>query len=371
MRALIIHSEARFFGGAEKVLGYYLSGTKGSEIEFAVAAVAGSRVIDLVPAGIPRVPVRDNGNFSVLRLCQQARALLKFRRQFPFDLVHGWAARDWELSALVGGLARRPAIGTLHDHPAASFISGSRRRLMQWIAAIGLHRVVCVSDAVRAACAGESYSAGNLVVVHNGLPQVQFGSRNRATGVCRLGFLGVFSERKGMRGLFAILEELSRLTSLPWELTVAGGPQGTPGEQTLAELRQQYSRAAWWPQVEWCGWVDNPQSFLSTVDILLVPSNDFDPLPTVLLEAGQMGVPAVAAKVGGVAEIVGDGRTGWLFDSGDWSQAARILAGLLADPSALQRAGDEARRRVAEEFGLPKMVAQYRELYSIVCRHGH
>ena len=134
----------------------------------------------------------------------------------------------------------------------------------------------------------------------------------------------------------------------------------------LAELRQQYNQAIWWPQVEWCGWVNNPQSFLSTVDILLVPSNDFDPLPTVLLEAGQMGVPAVAAKVGGVAEILGDGRTGWLFESGNWTQAARILAGLMADLPAVNLAGKEARRRVTEEFGLPKMVAQYRELYSIM-----
>ncbi len=371
MRVLLIHNEVRYFGGAERVLGYYLSGTQGGEDVFTVAAVQGSRVMDLLPAGISCVPISDSGSFSGVRLFQQARALLRLRRQFPFDLVHGWAARDWELSALVGFLAQRPAIGTLHDHPEASFITPARRRLMRGSAVIGLGRVACVSEAVRAACIGAGYPAGKLAVVHNGLPELSDLRDGTLTPGCRLGFLGVFSERKGMRGLFAILDELARITTLPWELNVAGGPQGAPGERLLAELRQQYGQAPWWRRVKWCGWVDNPRSFLSAVDILLVPSNEFDPLPTVLLEAGQLGVPSLAARVGGVAEIVEEGRTGWLFEPGDWVQAARILAGLLANPPAVRLAGDFARRRIGEEFSLPKMVAEYRELYSSILSHGH
>ena len=37
MRVLLIHNEARYFGGAEKVLGYYLSGAKEGDVEFALA----------------------------------------------------------------------------------------------------------------------------------------------------------------------------------------------------------------------------------------------------------------------------------------------------------------------------------------------
>ena len=352
------------------MLGYFLNGLSQSGVEVAVAAVKDSKTARLLPSTVRPVWLEGNEKFSLVRLLRQTRELAKFQAEFPFDVIHGWAARDWELSASVGGLARRPAIGTLHDHPEASFISAARRRLMRWSAAGGLRRVVCVSDAVRAACLEAGYPAKKLTVIHNGLPSVSVVPRNAGSGVCRLGFLGVFSERKGLRGLFAVLEELARLTSLPWELKVAGGAQGSPGDQMMAELRQQYSQAAWWSQVQWCGWVENPRSFLSGVDILLVPSNKFDPLPTVLLEAGQMGVPAIVARVGGVAEIIGDGRTGWLFESGDWAQAAQILAGLVGNPTAVRTAGDAAMWRVAEEFALPKMVAQYRELYTRNRHHG-
>ena len=371
MRVLLIHNEANYFGGAEKVLGYFLAGMADPGCEISVAAVPSSRVMTLIPASMKRAAISENGRFSALRLCQQARTLLNLRRQFAFDLVHGWAARDWELSALVGRLARRPAVGTLHDHPEASFITPARRRLMRWSAAWGLRQVVCVSAAVSAACLRAGYPAGKLAVVHNGLPAVLGAPRTAPAGVCRLAYLGVFSERKGLRGLFAAVAELARLTSLPWELKLAGGPQDGAGEQLLADLRRQYSQASWWQQVHWCGWVEQPQHFLSTVDLLLVPSSEFDPLPTVLLEAGQAGVPTVAARVGGVEEIICDGRTGWLFESGNWAQAARILADLAANPTAVRTAGEEAMRRIAAEFTLTRMVAKYVEIYSNMCGHAY
>ena len=89
------------------------------------------------------------------------------------------------------------------------------------------------------------------------------------------------------------------------------------------------------------------------------------------LEAGQAGVPAVASRVGGVEEIVCDGRTWWLFESGNRAHAARILAGLAANSSAINTAGMEASQRIAGQFALSKMVAKYQELYSSVRRHAH
>lgn len=370
MHVLLIHNEAAYFGGAETMFGYFLQGLAQARVEVTVAAVADSRVARLIPPEMRAIWISDNRRLSPLKALAQACVLRKAWAGARFDLVHGWSAREWGLSALVGFLARRPAMGTLHDHPAASFISPARRRLMRWSAAGGLRQVVCVSEAVRTACVNAGYAAGKLTVVHNGLPELPATPRGAPAEVCRLGYLGVFSERKGMRGLFAVLAELARLTSLPWELRLAGGPQDASGERLWAELRQQYSQASWWCQVTWCGWVEDPQQFLSAVDLLLVPSTDFDPLPTVLIEAGQAGVPAVAARVGGVAEIVSDGRTGWLFEPGNWPEAARILADLTAQPTMVRSAGTEARRTIASEFTLSRMTTKYREAYSRICNQA-
>jgi len=364
MRVLIIHPESRYFAGAETMLGYFLTELVRTDCKVAVAAVRGSRMAGLLPGETVPVWLEPCPAFSPVATWRQAKTLKEFHAEFPFDLVHGWAARDWELTALAGWRCQRPAIGTLHDHPEASFISCKRRRLMRWCARYGLKRIVCVSEAVRTACADSGYPRFKLVVVRNGLRPADASAAPRPSGPFRMGFLGAFSERKGLRTLFQIADALSADSSASWELHVAGGAADETGERLLQDLRSAYAKRPWWPRVQWPGWVKSPQNFLRTLDLLVVPSREFDPFPTVLLEAGLSGLPVLAARVGGVPEIVADGQTGWLFDADKVGPAGQVLSRLMASPELLKCAGQAARERVLREFSASKMVAEYRLLYS-------
>jgi glycosyltransferase involved in cell wall biosynthesis len=369
MRVLIVHQEAQYFAGAEKMLGYFLEGLMRSGADVTVAAVADSRTAGIIPAGLPTCWLPSNARFSPLSFCRQVQALRKAFRTNPFDVIHGWAARDWELTALTARLTRRLALGTLHDHPRASFISQARQRLMFWSASAGLRRVVCVSDAVRRACLEARYRQDQLMVVHNGLPPASAVGRSRKEAAFRLGFLGLFAERKGLKGLFQILTELSAMTDAPWEIALAGDAQDEQGRRLVQELKGRFSNATWWLRVQWCGWVKRPGEFLSSLDLLICPSSEFDPFPTVLLEAGQAGVAVLAARVGGVGEIVEDGRTGWLFEALAWSEAAEKLKQVLESPGLARQAGQAATKRVEEEFTMERMVASYLRIYGDVSRH--
>jgi glycosyltransferase involved in cell wall biosynthesis len=369
MRVLLIHNDDGGFAGAEKVLGYFLEGLAGRQCEAVLAAVRGSKLDEQTPPEIPRLHVSSSRPLSPFKLAGQLLGLHRAHRSTPFDLVHAWAAREWELAALTGALLRRPAVGTLHDHPMAPFLSPSRRKLMRGTARRALKRVICVSNAVRRACAEAGYPPAKLTVIHNGLPDSAL--RRRETGtVLRLGFLGVFSPRKGLRLLFDVLHELARAPMPPWECDIAGAAVDPLGEQLVAEIRARYERAPWWGQVRWLGWVDRPLKFLSGLDVLICPSSEFDPFPTVLLEAGLVGVPVLAADVGGVGEIVEHGRTGLLFPPGNAREAAARLQSLLLDRQALVQAGSEGRQRVRTEFSVERMVNAYLQLYADLARPG-
>ena len=370
MRVLIIHPESQYFAGAETMLGYFLTELVRTHCKVAVAAVRGSRVAGLLPKEAVPVWVEPCPAFSPVAIWRQAATLKKFRAEFAFDVLHGWAARDWELAALAGWRCQRPAIGTLHDHPEASSISAKRRRLMRWCAGYGLKSITCVSGAVQTACANADYPPVKLLVVRNGLPSVDFPATPRVGGPFRIGFLGTFSERKGLRTLFQIADALSADSVASWELHLAGDATDETGQRLLADLRRAYDTRPWWSRVQWLGWVKSPQNFLRTVDLLVVPSSEFDPFPTVLLEAGQCGVPVLASQVGGVPEIVADGQTGWLFEAGKVEQAAQILSRLMTAPECLQGAGQAARERVVRKFSTSKMVAKYRLLYSNLLTNG-
>jgi glycosyltransferase involved in cell wall biosynthesis len=363
MRVLIIHPEAQFFAGAERMLLYFAEAAQ--ELDLTIATVAGSRLDSTLPQHISRIAIPDNRPFSPGAFGAAVRALWKAHRKQPFKVIQAWAARDWELAATLGRLIRVPVVGTLHDHASASFHSRGRRALMRWAVRIGMDRVICVSEAVRRSCLSAGYPAAKLTVIHNGIPLLPVGAPIHSPGhPVRLGFMGVFSERKGMLGLFQTIDALSQVHPEGWELAIAGGTQDSEGELLVRRLEDEFSHKPWWPRVRWVGWVKQPEAFYEQIDLFLCPSSEFDPFPTVLLEAARAGIPVLASDVGGIAEIVEDGKTGWVFPAGHWKAAAERLSGLISDPGCLGVAGGRARERMERCFAAGKMIARYRDLYS-------
>ncbi|MBI3415079.1 MAG: glycosyltransferase family 4 protein [Verrucomicrobia bacterium] len=367
MRLLLIHPEARCFAGAEKLLVDFLAAWPRGEDSITLAVVRGSELDSRAPVDISRLFLPDNHRFSVAALAGQLRAVVREQRHARFDLIHGWSARDWELTALARTCLRVPAVGALHDHPQASFITPKRRRLMRWCVRWGLDRLICVSQAVQSACVEAGYPAAKLAPVLNGIPCPETPLRPMQMGAMRLGFLGAFGERKGLRGLFEMISELARLTMAPWKLVLAGAAQDDEGRRMMEEIRRQYEPSDWWPHVEWRGWVAAPMEFLKEIDLLICPSSQFEPFGLVLCEAGLARIPVLATRVGGIPEIVRHAGTGWLIEPGDWSGGARILAEALRQPERCRDFGEAGNARVRQLFTIEKMVVQYRELYSKVC----
>lgn len=363
MRLLVVHGETVFCAGAQKMLGYFAEGAKAAGIDLAIACTPNPKLSELLPAGTPTLPLPINQQFSATGLLRQALAVRRLAREGGHQGLLGWTARDWECTALARFLSRRPGLGLLHDHPLAPHISGGRRRLMRACARSGLDAVLCVSGAVAEACAAAGYPRPRLRVVRNGIPHAPSPPPPQPGVRPRLGYLGIFSERKGLRLLFRMLDRLGQVQPEGWDFALAGGAQDDEGRALVDELRATYASRPWWPRLQWVGWVRQPLDFVRTVDLLVVPSSQFDPFPTVLLEAGSAARPVLAARVGGVPEIVEDGITGWIFNPDDPEGAGEHLARLVSAPTSLAAAGAAAAARVRREFDVATMAAGYLEAF--------
>ena len=104
---------------------------------------------------------------------------------------------------------------------------------------------------------------------------------------------------------------------------------------------------------------------LAAADLFLLPSRQ-EAFGLAALEAMACGVPVVAARTGGLPEVVEHGRTGYLLPPGDVDGMARCALELLQDPerhAAFSRAAAEAaHRRFAAETVVPRYEALYRRL---------
>lgn len=75
------------------------------------------------------------------------------------------------------------------------------------------------------------------------------------------------------------------------------------------------------------------------------------------------GRPVIASRVGGLPEMVEDGRTGLLVPPGDARAVAEALRRMLPDPAAARRMGAAARARFLDQFHVDRMVEQTALIY--------
>jgi glycosyltransferase involved in cell wall biosynthesis len=118
-------------------------------------------------------------------------------------------------------------------------------------------------------------------------------------------------------------------------------------------------------QVHLLGAVEDVRPVLRRADVVWVPSRR-DGGWNVALEAMALGRPVVAARLPGLAELVGEGETGALVAPGDKIGLARQTRLLLDDADRRRRCGEAGRERVRERFAVAGFVRRYLDLYAAV-----
>lgn len=149
-------------------------------------------------------------------------------------------------------------------------------------------------------------------------------------------------------------------------LVLAGeGPERPNLERAAMELGVRDA-------VDFRGWID-PDQVPRAIDgatIVLAPSRSGEGFGLTALEAALMARPVVAARTGGLPEVVEDGSGGALFEPGDVDGLAEAVLHLLSGPKRAAAMGRRARRRALKEFGMRRFTEEYDRLYRSVGRQG-
>jgi GT2 family glycosyltransferase/glycosyltransferase involved in cell wall biosynthesis len=148
----------------------------------------------------------------------------------------------------------------------------------------------------------------------------------------RIGFLGSLMVSKAPH---VLLEAFSRLPAGTASVDLYGAYTPYHGDDTYRSVLQPLLQL---PGVTVHGPVAHEQvpRALADIDVLVVPSVWRENSPLVIQEAFLAGVPVVASRIGGIPEVVDDGRGGALFSPGDVEELSRILARLTTDREYLE-----------------------------------
>ncbi|MEW5800863.1 MAG: N-acetyl-alpha-D-glucosaminyl L-malate synthase BshA [bacterium] len=138
-------------------------------------------------------------------------------------------------------------------------------------------------------------------------------------------------------------------------LMVGDGPE-TP---TSMKLAREMGLTA---KVHFLKFVNSVQKILNMSDLFLLPS-ETESFGLAALEAMSCQVPVVAYRVGGLPEVVEDGRSGFLVAKGDIEAMARFALLILEDKELSQRMGERGRYLAVNRFSEEEKVTEYEQYY--------
>jgi glycosyltransferase involved in cell wall biosynthesis len=227
------------------------------------------------------------------------------------------------------------------------------------VAARGADVVIAVSNAVAL-----QFPALRPIVVHAGVESpMEFHPENKAPRTTTV--IGAACRLVPLKGL---LELIRAVASLQLEfpglrLEIAGtGPQ-------REDLEIEIGRLGLAGRIRFLGWQQDLRPIFRSWDIFAMPSLD-EGLPIAVLEAMAQGLPIIATSVGGLPELIEDGRTGYLVPRSDVAALARCLRLLILDPERRRAMGAAGRERVRDHFSAARMVAEIAAIYDSLVAGG-
>lgn len=138
-----------------------------------------------------------------------------------------------------------------------------------------------------------------------------------------------------------------------------------------AKLRQLAADLNISNRIEFKGFVDPAIEELRKLDMLLMTS-DHEGLPMTLLEALALEVPVVAHNVGGIPEVLDEGKSGWLVSDHSEQGYASVISELAHSGDAKKRKTKSGLLHVNRLFGMPQNTGQYIHLYKrLESAHTH
>jgi glycosyltransferase involved in cell wall biosynthesis len=290
------------------------------------------------------------------------RTLLALGRIFQPDLVHVHSSKAGLIGRLVASLLRVPSVYTVHGW---GFGRGRRIKVgafvfvTEWLLAWLTKRFITVSGADRQL--GLKFlpiRQSRIRTIYNATPFTPSPAHLRPEGL-HIIMVARDAYPKDYGTLFKALNQVSFDSA-----TVVG--EGTQTPAFIEGASRQCGAAA--TRVRFLGLSNGVEDLLENASVVVLSSR-FEGLPISLIEAMSKGLPVVASRVGGIPELVDEGRNGYLFEPGDADALAGYLNRIQRDPSLRISMGQSSLEKFQCHFSMQSMIEQTVTVYKEALPH--
>jgi glycosyltransferase involved in cell wall biosynthesis len=346
-RVLHVDSGRSWRGGQRQVF-LLASGLRDLGYRTLVVAPTGSPLIRRAErAGLPTYRLTLRGEWDI----RSARELRAVAREWNAAIVHAHDARSHSIAriALIGKRKTRLVVTRRVAFPP---------RQVRLKYKYGVDAFIAISQAVRTVMVKAGVPANLIEVVYSGVPAPQVKrprnwrkERSWPASAVICGIVGAMSQEKGLDMVGDIARRLPGELFRRTRLVLLGG-KGKGG--TTVSGVEGFD----------AGFVEEIHDAMAGLDVLWHPARS-EGLGTAVIDAMALGVPPIAFAVGGLPEVIEDGKSGLLVPPGDIAGFVRAAAALVGDDGLRAMLAEGARQR-ALEFNSRTMIERTAEVYSRV-----
>jgi glycosyltransferase involved in cell wall biosynthesis len=316
--------------------------------------------------GLPPIPVFPLTSFYDLNFMQQVRSCARFMKANEIDLIH---THDFytNVFGMAAATMARTRVAIASKRETGGMRTSSQDKLERF-AFKRADALVANSEAVKNFLAAHSSLAAKIRVIYNGVDVTSFQDPSDPLELRRMHGLPLDPDIP----LVTIVANLRHdVKNIPMLLraakTVLDTHPGTAfviaGEGDLQDSLEGLTRELGIAdKVHFIGRCQEVPSLLSAsyAGVLTSTAEGFS---NSLIEYMASGLPVVATDVGGAAEAIVDGETGYLVPSDDSEALAEKLVMLLRDPKRAQELGHQGALRVREKFSTVSQIKETVSLY--------
>jgi glycosyltransferase involved in cell wall biosynthesis len=306
---------------------------------------------------------------SLVRMLARLRAAI---RRIKPDLIHTNSLKSDLLTSLAVIGLKTPVIWHIHDRIATDYMPATAvkafrlacRHLPDYVIANSKATLVTLGRGIadKAKPCWPATEQSMIAIIHPGVDRVA--RSPRVTLRPTVGMVGRLSPWKGQDVLLEAAPTV--LTYFPeTRFRIVGSAMfgEQEYEQSLQNLATKLGIA---DRVEFVPFTTEIEKIYESLGILVHASKLPEPFGQVVAEGMATGLPVVAARAGGVVEIVDDGITGILIEPSDPPALSQAILMLLMNPSAAVAMGNRARLHVQEAFGTARSVKTLSNFYDNV-----
>ena len=311
------------------------------------------KVIESAGAIHYQLPVHKKSILAIIRMIPR---LVEIIKKEEIDIVHARSRVPAWIAYFACRKTDKILITTCHGHykkHVFSYCMGWAKRVIVLSNVIGRHMI----DDFRV-----DYERIRLIPRSVDLERFKFISpdKKRKKGF-NVGIIGRITPIKGHLYFIKAMAEAASVIPRLKVWVVGDAPHSK--EAYKEEIQVLTRRLGLWHVTQFLGTQRDIPSVLANLDLLVLATTTHEAFGRVIVEAQASGVPVVATRVGGVVDIIEDGKNGLLVSASDSSSIAEAAIKIFKHPELANELAENAYKKVKEKYDVQTLVKNTLDVY--------